>query len=78
MLDMWNGQRSTLTIKIFLHVQVEELEHEVNFILTMHDVHKVDDAWVIQFLQQRHFTDRRAWDALVRMLNFDFLKSNKL
>ena len=39
-------------IKIFLHIEVEVFKDEVYLVLSVHDVNEVDNAWMVELLQE--------------------------
>ena len=61
-------------VQVLLEVQVEELENQVQLVLPVHDVLQLDDVRVAQLLQQRNLADRSRGDALVRVLQANFLE----
>lgn len=46
-LDMGDGQGFALCVEEFLHVQIEVFEDEINFIFTVHYVHKIYNAGMV-------------------------------
>ena len=50
MFNMLYCQWLAFLIKIFLHVEVEELKDEVYLVLSMDDVNEVDNTGMVKFL----------------------------
>lgn len=73
-----NSHRLAAAVEVLLHVEVEKLEDEVEPIFAMNDIDEVDDVDVAQLTQQGNLADRGAGNALVGVLNFDFLNCYRL
>ncbi len=77
-LYMWHGKWLAFLIQVLLHVKVEVLKDEIYFVLSVHDVHQVDDTRMVQLLQQRHLPDGSARYSLVGVLYLYLFKGNNL
>lgn len=77
-LNMWHRQRLALLIQVLLHVQVKELENEIDFIFSMHNIEQVDNAWMVQLLQQGHLSYCGTRYSLIRMLYLYLFQGNNL
>ena len=77
-LDVLHRERLAFLVQVFLHVEVEELEDEVDLVLAMDDIQQIHYARMVQLLQQRHLPDRRARYTLVRVLYLYLFQSNNL
>ena len=73
-----NSHRLATAVEVLLHVEVEKLEDEVEPIFAMNDIDEVDDVDVAQLTQQGNLADRGAGNALVGVLDFDFLNCYRL
>ena len=67
-LDVPHREWLAFFVYVFLHVQVEELEDEVDHSPVIDDIQQIHYARMVELLQQRHLPDRRAWYTLVRVL----------
>ena len=63
---------------MLLHIHVEVLEYQVEFVLSVNDVEETYDSFVVQFLQKGYFSESCAWNTLVAVFDFDFLKGDSL
>jgi hypothetical protein len=62
-------------LHIFLEVEVEELEDEVELVgVGVEDVEEADDVGVFHFLEEGDLANGRTWNALVFRLEADLLE----
>lgn len=66
------------SVQILFHVLVEVFKHEIKFIFSMTDIDQINNSWVVEFIQKGHFSNCGTWNALIAVLNLDFLQSNGL
>lgn len=76
--DLVELQRHALLVEVLLHIHVEELEDKSQFVLSMDDLLKLDDAWVVQLPKESNFSESCAWNAFVTVFNFDSFDCNNL
>ena len=77
-LDMRHRQRLAFLVQVLLHIQVKELENKIDFIFSMYNVEQVDNAGMVQLLQQGHLSYCGTRYSLVRMLYLYLFQSNNL
>ena len=76
--DVVDIHRGSFSIEVLFHVQVEIFEDEVKLILTVYDVDQINNAWMIELAEQRHFSDSCARNPFIAVLNLNFLQSDCL
>jgi len=73
-----NSHRLAAAVEVLLHVEVEKLEYEVELVFAMNDVNEVDDVHMAELTQQGDLANRGAGNALIGVLDFDFLNCYRL
>jgi hypothetical protein len=67
-----------LFVEIFFEIKVKELENQVQFIFAVDNVFELHNVWVSQLLEERNLSNGCRRNALIGVLEPNFLKSDDL